>query len=135
MTLRILFFLFLIFLIGCNTDSTSAKTSPIDSSTKIVNTLVRKPDTVSINAELLKAKLKGAWTDSNSENAIFDVNDTSFYYVDEDQNAYCPYSLVGDSITIKYPSYTYTGRITFNKDTLIMDSKEDPEAKFWKFRK
>src|SRR5439155_11851771 len=43
------------------------------------------------------------------------------------------YSLEEDIITIKYPDYTYKAKLSFQGDTLVMNSVEYGETKFWRF--
>lgn len=75
-------------------------------------------------------KLLRIWTDGNSENAVFDIRKDSIYYANQ-FNTY-KYSLTGDTITIFYPDWAFTGAISFSKDTLIIAS-EDGVTKYWKF--
>ncbi|HEV8506054.1 MAG TPA: hypothetical protein VGQ53_11660 [Chitinophagaceae bacterium] len=76
-------------------------------------------------------KIRGIWTDGSSENATFEIRKDSIYYVDE-LSSY-KYSLVGNSIKIKYPDWTFTGQISFVKDTLIINSKYG-KVRYWKFK-
>ena len=122
----------LIFLMGCNPGQ-NAKTIQDSSITKdtfpqVQQVSIQVDDNVKKNRSL---KLLGIWTDGSSENATFDIRKDSIYYVD--QFATYNYSLSGDSIKIFYPDWTFTGAISFTKDTMIIASN-DGTTKYWKFK-
>ena len=75
-------------------------------------------------------KLIGVWTDGSSENASFDVRKDNIYYVE--QFATYRYSFNGDTVKIFYPDWTFTGAVSFSKDTLLIIS-ENGTTKYWKF--
>jgi len=79
-----------------------------------------------------KTQILGIWTDSTSDNAVFDIRKDSIYYVDRSETY--KYELDDNTITIHYPDYAYTGEVHFIKDTLVMNSKDFGVAKFWKFK-
>ncbi|MBO9683737.1 MAG: hypothetical protein J7502_13900, partial [Flavisolibacter sp.] len=64
--------------------------------------------------------------------ATFDIKDKTICYVDEGGDF--KYSVEADLITIKYPDYTYKAKLSFQSDTLIMNSEEYGETKFWRFK-
>jgi len=76
-------------------------------------------------------KLVGIWTDGSSENASFEIKNDSIQYLDPFEEY--KYERYGDSIIIYYSDFTYKGKISFVKDTLVM--KSDEESKFWRFEK
>lgn len=82
-------------------------------------------------ADGLRGKILGVWTDGNTENATFEIGEDSILYV-ERLTSY-KHSLTGDSLKIMYPDYVYAGRISFKDDTLVMDSNEGT-SKFRKFK-
>lgn len=81
----------------------------------------------------LKDKIKGIWSDGSSENASFVIKTDSIYYVD--QFTSYKYELIENTIKIKYPDWIFVAKVSFLKDTLIMDSEENGISKFWKFKK
>ncbi|GAB2682282.1 hypothetical protein GCM10027036_40670 [Flavihumibacter cheonanensis] len=84
------------------------------------------------SADSLKSRIQGAWTDGITDGATFDIKDKTVYYVDEGSDF--KYFLKGDVITIKYPEYLYKAKLSFQSDTLIMDSEEYGQTKFWKLK-
>lgn len=78
-----------------------------------------------------KDRLLGIWTDGNTENATFDIQRDSIFYVDQ-LSAY-KYTIKDDSITISYPDWVFSGKVRFSKDTLVISS-EDGQTKYWKFK-
>lgn len=79
----------------------------------------------------IRTQLKGIWTDDNAGNATFEISNDSIYYLD--QNANYAYRLHKNHIAIHYPDYIYNAAISFQHDTLIMDSKKFGKAVFWRF--
>lgn len=79
-----------------------------------------------------REKIMGIWTNSSTQNAVFDIRKDSIYYVEKFESY--KYVLKQDSIQIYYPDFVYTAKLYFIKDTLTMDSKDDGIAKFWKFK-
>ncbi|MDI1355281.1 MAG: hypothetical protein PSX36_10195 [bacterium] len=75
-------------------------------------------------------RLLGAWTDGNSDNATFWIDNDSIHYV-EHFNGY-KYRLHSDSIEINYTDMMYFAAISYNGDTLIWTSDHD-SVKFWPF--
>lgn len=130
MTIKLLSTLLVILFAACN----FVQKDTIQDNTRTKDTTKEIKQTVSKVANNAKqsnySKLLGIWTDGNSENAVFDIRKDSIYYVD--QFATYRYSLTGDTITIFYPDWTFTGAISFSKDTLIIAS-EDGVTKYWKF--
>ncbi|NCU05718.1 MAG: hypothetical protein GXC73_17245 [Chitinophagaceae bacterium] len=141
MTKAILSVLTSLYLTSCNSGQASNE-KPLSDTTvqatgdnmpnKITPDTIQNTTTGNNPADSLKNRLKGAWTDGSTENATFDITDKTIYYVD--QGSDFTYSLKGDIITIKYPDYTYNAKLSFQSDTLIMDSKEYGQTKFWKFK-
>ena len=80
----------------------------------------------------LKDKIKGIWTDGNSENASFVIKENTIYNVDHSSSV--KYELLGNKIKIKYVEGAYTSTISFQKDTLIFTS-DGVSTKYWKFKK
>jgi hypothetical protein len=85
-----------------------------------------------LNIKTLRDSLIGIWGDDESPNAVFKISANSVRYL-EDSKTY-KYVLNKDSISIKYEDYTYSAKIYFTKDTLVMNSPEYGVAKFWKFK-
>ena len=80
----------------------------------------------------LKDIVTGPWSDGTLESANFDIQEDSIYYVD--QGAAYRYSLNGDMLTIHYPEYSYKAKLTVQGDTLVMDSEEYGQSRFWRFK-
>ncbi len=78
----------------------------------------------------LKNKIIGIWTYSNSENATFRIDNDSIFYVDALESF--KYTLNNDTLTIQYPDYTISCKVSFKDDTLLMNS-DNETSKFWKF--
>ena len=93
----------------------------------------KKLKTTTQSNDTLRSKLKGIWTDGNTENAVFEIKENTIFYVDH--MASYKYTLIGNKMTIIYPDYSYKCLISFRKDTLIMDSKEYGVTSFWRFKK
>jgi hypothetical protein len=100
-----------------------------------------KDDTVNSNPKSTKTKseiidnrtnIAGTWTSGDSENATFEINADSVYYVEHFESY--KYSVDKDSIKIYYPDFTYSAKVYFIKDTMVMSSKEDGVSKFWRFK-
>lgn len=111
--------LILLLLIGCKQEEPIRK---VESEAKIET----------INSEIAESMIIGIWTDGSSENATFEITPASIYYVDHLQEY--PYLLKHDTIEIIYPDYTYRAGILLKNDSLIMNSKEFGQAKFWRFK-
>jgi len=94
--------------------------------------IIEKKTAGNNSADSLKSRIQGAWTDGITDGATFDIKDKTVYYVDEGSDF--KYFLKGDVITIKYPEYLYKAKLSFQSDTLIMDSEEYGQTKFWKLK-
>ena len=140
MTLRTTLVLLCISLACCTSERTSNKTVSADSLRgKEAGKAISEPleDTPkqlgkkNANTATLKEKLLGPWGNESSENAIFNIDADSIFYVD--QVAFYKYSLTGDTITAYNTGSAYKSKISFRGDTLVMDS-EGERTKFWRFR-
>ena len=78
-------------------------------------------------------EIMGIWTNGSTENATFKIEAKSIYYVDDFKDY--DYEIVGDTIEIHYPDYIYRAEVLLKNDTLIMNSKEYAQARYWKFKK
>lgn len=114
---NLLSILILLLLIGCKQEKPTCK---IESETKIGT----------LNSEITEPIIIGIWTDGSSENATFEIKPKSIYYVDHLQEY--TYLLKHDTIEIRFPDYTYRAGIFLKNDSLIMNSKEYGQAKFWR---
>jgi hypothetical protein len=141
MTKAVFSLLAILYLTSCNSGQASTEKSQSDTPNLIaeqkkpnVSTIdtIQKVTVVSNSADSLKSRLKGLWTDGTTDAATFDIKDKTIYYIDEGGDY--KYSVNGDIITIKYPDYTYKAKLSFQLDTLIMNSAEYGETKFWKFK-
>ena len=74
----------------------------------------------------------GIWTNGSTLNATFKIETKSIYYVDDFKDY--KYNLINDTIEINYPDYTYRAEVILRNDTLIMNSKEYNQAKYWRFK-
>jgi hypothetical protein len=75
--------------------------------------------------------IKGIWTDGSSENATFQINEKTIYYVDELKEY--KYSFKNNTLKIFFQDYTFIGVVSFKKDTLIINSN-GISRKYWKFK-
>jgi WD40 repeat protein len=113
----------LLLLVGCNCGHTSSAAKEV-ATHPTESPILPKESTINRNSVL------GTWTDGSTENATFDMQRDSIFYVDQ-FTAY-KYNLEGNSITINYPDSVFSGKVSFIKDTLVITS-EDGTTKFWKF--
>jgi len=120
-----IFVLLVLALYGCNNTTKVDQLLNHSIKHKSVNELSAKPNN-------FKHKLIGLWTDGSSGSATFDIKKDSIFYVDQFKSY--KYSQKQDSIKIYYPDFTYTAKVYFTDDTLVMDSHDDGIAKFWKFK-
>jgi hypothetical protein len=114
----------LLLLVGCKCGHTS-------SAKKEIVTHPTELPTLSKESTINKNSILGAWTDGSTENATFDIQRDSIFYVDQ-FTAY-KYNLEGDSITINYPDWVFSGKVSFIKDTLVITA-EDETTKYWEFK-
>ena len=119
-------FIFGILIYGCKSGTKENNISNREELNSTNN--LTAPNKISVTE--LKEKIIGIWTDGESENATFQISRDSIYYVDNIKNY--NYSLDQDSIKINYLDFTYSGKLSFINDTLVMESNEDV-SKFWKF--
>jgi hypothetical protein len=124
--------LFLIIAIIYCSCSNSTKKSPIDKDSAKATTNVESEVNTHSSISLDKNKILGIWTNGTDDNSTFKINKDSIYYTDEFKSY--KYLLMKDSIKIFYDDLTYSAKIHFVKDTLMMDSKDDGISKYWKFK-
>ena len=87
-----------------------------------------KPTQKSIN----KSLLIGIWTNGRTENATFEIDKDSIFYLESFQKY--KYHVIGDSITIKFDGFDNTSRIEkVTKDSLILRQGIE-KMTFWKFK-
>lgn len=127
MKLQAFFALFSLGFIGCNSAQVDSKKSAMDSLTYPAET----QKTVAITSDL-KDKILGIWGNEYSENAVFEIRKDSIYYVDQFKTY--KYKLKDSTITIFYHDYKDSSKLSFVKDTLVMESNGE-KSKFWKFTK
>jgi hypothetical protein len=85
----------------------------------------------SVHTQDIANKILETWVDGSSENASFVIKKDSIIYAD--QFTSYKYELNGDSIKIKYPEMTYAGKVSFLKDSLVLES-EGEMVKYWRFK-
>ncbi|MFY8180534.1 MAG: hypothetical protein ACOVLG_02075 [Flavobacterium sp.] len=73
----------------------------------------------------------GIWTDGSSENATFEINKSTIFYIDSLKEF--KYKLKKDSLFIFYDDYTFKGKIKISKDTLFI-TNGDVVRKYWEFK-
>jgi hypothetical protein len=79
-----------------------------------------------------KSLVVGIWTNGQTENATFEIEKDSIYYVDSFQKF--KYIIVGDSITIKFDGFDNVSKIEkVTRDSLILKQGNDRMI-FWKFK-
>ncbi|WP_291274396.1 hypothetical protein [Flavobacterium sp.] len=127
-----LLFLILYFLLSCKKERVTEKQG-------LENVILKKAtETIEVNkmikndSKISNHMILGVWTNGSTENATFEIKSNTIYYVDDfkDYN----YSLQNDTIEINYPDYVYRAKVLLKNDTLIMNSKEYNQAKYWKFK-
>src|SRR4051812_43619381 len=117
-------------LISCNAKETpSSEPSQVEIKADPVS---REKQNDAIGNSSINKQIIGTWTNQSSENAVFEVNEKSFYYPEQSESY--NYSIDQDKIEIRYPDYTFEAKISFSKDTLIMDSEENGQTKYWRFQ-
>lgn len=89
---------------------------------------VKKPASQSVASADLKTRMLGIWRDVEGENATFEIKPNSIYYFEHD--AAYKYSLTGDVMNIKFPDYTFTGKVSFVNGTMVINSKEFGVSKY-----
>ena len=120
------------FILGCQSAAkpeNKVADSGKDTRQPVVAPIVKKAEQANAS---LKNKILGVWDDGNSVNATFRIDRDSIFYVELLENY--KYTLQGDSIKIMYPDFTYTGKLSFIKDTLVMTAPESEPVKFWRFK-
>lgn len=122
-TLLLLFVSFL----SCNLFQSDNKKSNFDSSV-----FATKTKQIEVKASSLKDKILGIWGNEYSENAVFEIRRDSIYYVDQFKTY--KYIIKDSTITIFYPDYIDSSKLSFRKDTMVMES-DGKKDKFWKFYK
>ena len=127
MKLQAFFALFSLGFLGCNSAQVDSKKSATDSLTYSAET----QKTVAKTSDL-KDKILGIWGNEYSENAVFEIRNDSIYYVDQFKTY--KYKLKDSTITIFYHDYKDSSKLSFVKDTLVMESNGE-KSKFWKFTK
>lgn len=132
MKIQISILIFLL-LLGCQQKEAVSKSK---SEEKITNTTSEAVETkqkeFDRNSKITQNMIMGIWTNGSTENATFEIKSKSIYYVDDFQDY--SYKLKNDTIEIKYPDYIYRAKILLKNDTLIMNSKEYSQAKYWRFK-
>jgi hypothetical protein len=73
----------------------------------------------------------GIWTDGSTENATFEINKKTIFYVDLLKEY--EYKLKKDSLFIFYDDYTSKRKFKISKDTLYI-TNEGIERKYWRFK-
>ena len=122
--MKLLASLSLLLLVGCKCGHTTtmkerAQSKPTDAQTPASSSTFNKD------------RLLGIWTDGSTENATFNIQRDSIFYVDQ-LIAY-KYNVKEDTITINYADWAFKGKASFIKDTLVIAS-EDGQTKYWKFK-
>jgi hypothetical protein len=76
--------------------------------------------------------MRGVWRAIEEKNATFEIKPTNIYYF-EHAKGYS-YKLTGNILTIKFPDYNFTGKVSFIKDTMIINSKEYGVSRYKKIK-
>jgi hypothetical protein len=87
---------------------------------------------VDLNKSNAKPDLTGIWTSGETENATFQIDKDSIYYVDALQSF--KYLITGDSLIIKFEGFDYKCKIlkaTIDSLVWINDSNK---TVFWRFK-
>jgi hypothetical protein len=113
-------------MIGCTIDKKESS-SPTSDST---NVSLEKEDDINDTSH---QKLLGAWAAIGSENATMLISKDSIYYIDSDKSF--RYTLQGDTISIAYDDWTYSGVISKLKNDSLIIADESSESIFIRFNK
>ena len=76
-------------------------------------------------------QLKGIWTDGSTENASFEIQKDSIYYLDNNRSY--RYFLLYDTLKILYEDYTFVSTIKVSDDSLYIINGNG-ETRFWRFK-
>ena len=91
----------------------------------LINCSFQKHSNQNSNDKLVdKPKVIGVWTDGTTENATFEIDEDSIFYVDNMQRF--KYIIKGDSLTIKFDGYDFASKIQKATDDsliLVQDKK------------
>ena len=123
--------LIFLLLIGCKREETVSKSKPQTKNTSSKAIEIKQKES-NRNSEITQNMIMGIWTDGSTENATFEIKSKSIYYVDDFKDY--SYELKNDTIEIKYPDYIYRAKVLLRNDTLIMNSKDYNQAKYWRFK-
>lgn len=88
----------------------------------------KKPVPPSAASADLKTKILDIWKDFEGENATFEIKPNSIYYFEH--SAAYKYILTGDVINIKFPDYTFTGKVSFVNGIMVFNSKKFGLSKY-----
>jgi len=84
------------------------------------------------NKSVARPDITGIWTSGESENATFQIDKDSIFYVDAMQRF--KYLIVGNSLIIKFEGKDYKCKIEkATKDSLVWISNGN-RTEFWKFK-
>lgn len=119
-------------LLSCNSKETLLKSDLGQNDIKIDSVTNKKKNIKSSENKSASEQIIGIWTNQNSENAIFEIQKKTIFYIDQNENY--EYSLDKNKIQIKYPDYTFDAEISFDNDTLIMISQKNGQTKYWRFK-
>jgi hypothetical protein len=81
-------------------------------------------------SSISKEELLGTWTNTSPKTPIFKIGIDSVFICGD--STYDKYELIGDSLKINYPSYSFICEISLSKDTLTIMSGADKGVKMWK---
>jgi len=129
MLMKYLFPALVLLLAACQNKETNPVTAPAPAeptTSTTVTATAPEPQTKSA----LQEKMLGVWSNEANPDGIFDITDSTFYYAHNYEDY--RYQLKGNVLTINYPNATYTGKVSFSGDTLIMASDEGT-AKYWRY--
>jgi len=98
----------------------------------LVNCTSQNKEKQSAKVLINKSLILGIWTDGQTENATFEIDKDSIYYVDSFQKF--KYQIFGDSILIKFDGFDNTSKIEkVTNDSLILRQGNERMI-FWKFK-
>jgi len=120
--------LLIIFLFSCNSPQRHNLSKDDSSNVK----LEPKQNPSRFHDSVDKIQLLGTWTDGTTENATFDIQKDSIFYVNQLQSY--PYRLKGDSLTIHYSDMIFKGKVYFIMDTMVLSDREFGTTKYTRFK-
>ena len=129
--MKTLLLIFIIVLVGCSSRVSEEKENSYTDTLKPAYHRENTPKAKEKIDSISYKSIRGIWTDGTTENATFEINKDSIFYID--QFTSFKYNIANDIIKIDYPDFEFVGHFGFSKDTLVITSEGDT-TKYWRFK-